>query len=59
MEQINVNTMNKQAHLDIEHEIQKRKDGVFTVSMRINGKQIVDVIFREIYGKQPTISRNS
>ena len=59
MEQISVNQFNKQAHLDIEQEIQKRKTGVFTMSLRINGKQIVDLIFREVYGKQPTIPRNS
>jgi len=46
---IPLNPANKQAHLDIEHEIQKRKDGVFTMSIRVNGKQIVDIIFREIW----------
>lgn len=49
MEQINVNPANKEAHLYIEKEIIKRKDGVFTMSLRINGKQIVDIIFREIW----------
>ncbi len=49
MEQINLNPQNKQAHLDIEKEIAKRRDGVFTMSLRINGKQIVDIIFREIW----------
>lgn len=46
---IPVNPANKQAHLDIEREIGKRKNGVFTMSLRINGKQIVDIIFREIW----------
>jgi predicted aspartyl protease len=49
MEQINLNPANKQAHLDIEHEIARQKNGVFTMSLRINGKQIVDIIFREIW----------
>jgi len=49
MEQVNVNPANKQAHLDIAKEIAKRKNGVFTMSLRINGKQIVDIIFREIW----------
>jgi len=49
MEQINLNPLNKQAHLDIEREIVKRRNGVFTMSIRVNGKQIVDIIFREIW----------
>lgn len=46
---IPLNPANKQAHLDIEKEIAKRKNGLFTMSIRINGKQIVDIIFREIW----------
>ncbi len=46
---IPLNPANKQAHLDIEKEIVKRQNGVFTMSMRVNGKQIVDIIFREIW----------
>ena len=46
---IPLNPANKQAHLDIEKEIQKRKNGLFTMTLRINGKQIVDIIFREIW----------
>lgn len=49
MEQININPLNKQAHLYIEHEIAKKKDGLFTMTLRINGKQIVDIIIREIW----------
>ena len=49
MEQINLNPLNKQAHLDIEKEIAKRKNGLFTMTLIINGKQIVDIIFREIW----------
>jgi hypothetical protein len=49
MDQIVVNPANKQAHLDIEKEIIKRQNGVFTMSIRVNGKQIVDIIFREIW----------
>lgn len=46
---IPLNPANKQSHLDIEKEIAKRKNGLFTMSIRVNGKQIVDIIFREIW----------
>lgn len=46
---IPLNPANKEAHLYIEQEISKKKNGVFTMSCRVNGKQIVDIIFREIW----------
>jgi len=48
MEQINLNPMNKTAHLSIEKKIVKIGTGILTMSLRVNGKQIVDIVFREI-----------
>ena len=54
------NQFNKQAHLDIAKEITKRQNGLFTFTIRINGKQIVDTIFREVYDrKQFGVPRNT
>ena len=54
------NQFNKQAHLDIAKEITKRQNGLFTFTVRINGKQIVDTIFREVYDrKQSGVPRNT
>lgn len=33
---------NKQAHVDIEHDIQEKKNGLFTFILRINNGNIVD-----------------
>lgn len=50
MEQFN--PVNKQAHLVIAHEIIKKQNGVFTFTIRVNGKQIVDLVIREINGNK-------
>jgi len=38
---------NIQAHLDIEKDIQARKDGLFTFILRVNGGNIVDYVIME------------
>jgi hypothetical protein len=39
---LNIRDHNKQAHIDIEEDIQAQKDGLFTFTLRINGGNIVD-----------------
>lgn len=41
----NVNKHNIQPHLDIEHEIQDQKDGLFTFIVRVADTNIVDVVY--------------
>ena len=36
---------NRQGHFDIEDEVQKQKDGLFTFVVRVAENKIVDVVF--------------
>lgn len=37
-----IRSHNKQAHVDIEHDIQTQKNGLFTFIIRVNNGNIVD-----------------
>lgn len=39
---LDIRDHNKQAHIDIEEDIQAQKNGLFTFTLRINGGNIVD-----------------
>ena len=39
---LNISEHNKQVHVDIETDIQKQKDGLFTFILRINSGNVVD-----------------
>lgn len=38
---------NRQAHIDVENEIQSKKDGLFTCIIRVNNGNIVDSVIME------------
>lgn len=38
---------NQQAHIDIENDLQAKKNGLFTFIIRVNGGNIVDYILME------------
>lgn len=38
---------NKKPHQDIEIELQKKKNGVFTFIIKVSGGNIVDLVFLE------------
>lgn len=40
--QLAIRDHNKQAHVDIEHDIQSQKNGLFTFIIRVNNGNIVD-----------------
>jgi hypothetical protein len=39
---LNINPHNIEAHTDIEHDIKKQKDGLFTFILRVDNGNIVD-----------------
>lgn len=42
IQNLTISPHNTQAHIDIEHDIQKQKDGLFTFILRIDNGNIVD-----------------
>ena len=38
---------NQDAHKDIAHEMEKKKNGLFTIIVRVSSQCIVDVVFME------------
>lgn len=45
--QLNIREHNKQAHVDIEKEIELKKNGLFTFILRVNNGNIVDCTIME------------
>lgn len=45
--ELKIRPHNMQAHLDIEKDIDKKKDGVFTFVLRVNAGNIVDYVLME------------
>lgn len=45
---LEISEHNKQAHIDIENDIQKQKNGLFTFILRINSGNIVDYSVVEV-----------
>lgn len=45
--QLEIRDKNVEPHLDIEGEIKKKKDGLFTCIIRCNAGNIVDIVFNE------------
>jgi len=45
--QLNIRQHNKQAHVDIEKEIELKKNGLFTVVLRVNNGNIADTVVME------------
>lgn len=41
---IEIKEGNKQPHMDIEHDIALKKDGLFTFVIRVSSKQIIDYV---------------
>lgn len=39
---LEISPHNKQAHIDIEHDIQAQKNGLFTFILRVDNNNIVD-----------------
>ena len=39
---LTISEHNKQVHIDIEDDIQKQKNGLYTIILRIHNKKIVD-----------------
>lgn len=39
---LDIKEHNKQAHIDIEHDIQKQQNGLFTFILRVDNNNIVD-----------------
>ena len=39
---LEIKEQNIQAHIDIEHDIQEKKNGLFTFTIRVNNSNIVD-----------------
>lgn len=40
--QLNIRQHNKKAHVDIEKEIEYKKNGLFTLILRVNGGNVMD-----------------
>lgn len=52
---LNINQHNIKPHLDIEQDIQDKKNGLFTFNLRVNQGNIEDyATFRTITGKEYT-----
>ena len=45
--ELDIREHNRQAHIDIEQEMQAKKDGLFTCIIRVNNGNIVDSVIME------------
>jgi hypothetical protein len=46
--ELSIRRHNIQPHLDIEKEIQRKQDGLFTFTIRVNGGNICDIAITEV-----------